>query len=245
MSRWRLGILGGMGPLATVDLMQKLLVATDAASDQAQIPVVAWNVPQIPDRQKALAGRGESPLSAMQEGIRALNVVGVSQIVIPCNTAHYWYDALAAESAAPVLHLVDLTVAAIAAAVERPLAVGLIATEGTLQTQQYQSRLKALGIKVIEPTSAELADLFVPGCYAVKQGRLEQGGQLLSQLAENLVARGADQLILACTEVPLALEAVGKRNAWPAIDPSEVLAKRCAEDWLHHTDGTTQEVSPQ
>ena len=236
MREWRLGILGGMGPLATVDIMRKLLAATAADSDQEQIPVVAWNVPQIPDRQKALAGQGESPLAAMRQGVRALNTLGVSHIVIPCNTAHHWHSDLSAVSLAPILHLIELTVDAIKALPAVPPSVGVIATHGTLATQLYQQRLNALGISVVEPTDDELTALFVPGCYAVKQGQLEKGGSLLAALAERLVARGAAHLVLACTEVPIALEAVGHLDTWPVTDPSEVLAIHCAREWCRHRE---------
>lgn len=77
-----LGILGGMGPLATLDLMHKLLRATPASSDQQQIPHVVWNVPQIADRQQALAGTGPSPLPQLLLGVEQLNRAGASHIVI-------------------------------------------------------------------------------------------------------------------------------------------------------------------
>ena len=104
-----LGVLGGMGPLATVDFMHKLVQEMPAAIDQEHVPVVAWNVAQIPDRQKFLAGTGESPLPAMLEGLQRLVAAGATRIVIPCNTAHNWFDALAAESSVPLIHIVDAT----------------------------------------------------------------------------------------------------------------------------------------
>jgi aspartate racemase len=108
-----LGVLGGMGPLATLDFQHKLLDATPAQSDQHHLPSVVWNVPQIADRQKALAGAGPSPLPQLLEGIEKLNQAGASHIAIPCNTAHHWYPQLSAASDAPILHIVDATLDAL------------------------------------------------------------------------------------------------------------------------------------
>lgn len=225
-----LGVLGGMGPLATLDFQHKLLEATPAESDQQQLPSVVWNVPQVADRQKALAGLGPSPLPQLLQGIDRLNQAGASHIVIACNTAHHWYDALSRASAAPLLHMVDATLESLVA--QKPQRVGIIATKGTLDAGWFQRGSAAHGIEALEPTPEELAEWFVPGCYAVKRGALQEGGALLSLLADALLARGAERLVLACTEVPLALRAVAASSLAQSIDPAQALAQRCAEIWL-------------
>ncbi|WP_437615142.1 aspartate/glutamate racemase family protein [Erwinia sp. V71] len=224
-----LGILGGMGPLATLDLMAKLLRATPASRDQQQIPHVAWNVPQIADRQDALAGRGPSPLPQLLHGVEQLNRVGVSHIVIACNTAHHWYDELAQHSAAPLLHIADATLAALES---KPARVGLIATQGTLDAGWFQQRFATIGSTSVLPTAQELQQWFVPGSYAVKRGELRAGGELLNLQAQALLDRGAETLVLACTEVPLALDAVASPLLAQAIDPTLALAEQCAQLWL-------------
>lgn len=226
-----LGVLGGMGPLATIDFQRRLLEATPARSDQQQLPSVVWNVPQIADRQKALAGTGPSPLPQLIHGIRVLNQAGASHIAIPCNTAHHWYDALSEVSEAPILHIVDATLAALEQEANTPQRVGMIATKGTLDAGWYQQKLAAQGIEVIEPTPAELSQWFVPGCYAVKRGALKEGGELLVQQALALFARGAQKLILACTEVPVALQAVNAPFLHLTFDPAQALAERCSQLW--------------
>lgn len=226
-----LGVLGGMGPLATLDFQRRLLEATPAQSDQQQLPSVIWNVPQIADRQKALAGTGPSPLPQLIHGIKVLNQAGASHIAIPCNTAHHWYDALSEVSDAPILHIVDATLAALDNAADRPQRVGIIATKGTLDAGWYQQKLAAQSIEVIEPTPAELAQWFVPGCYAVKRGALTEGGELLVQQALALFARGAQKLVLACTEVPVALQAVNAPFQHLTFDPAQALAERCSQLW--------------
>lgn len=226
-----LGVLGGMGPVATLDLLQKIIEITPASRDQEHLPVVTWNVPQIPDRQLALAGRGESPLPRLLHAIRQLNLLNVSHIAIPCNTAHHWYTQLAQASRAPLLHLVDIAAAHIANLHPRPQRVGILATPATLQAGWYQQRLATLGIETIIPNQHELEALFVPGCYAVKRGENALGGQLLQQLATRLTDRGAEKLILACTEIPVAFKAIDCHLLPLSIDPAYALAQYCVTLW--------------
>ncbi|KNC12318.1 aspartate racemase [Klebsiella sp. RIT-PI-d] len=229
-----LGVLGGMGPLATVDFMSTLLALTPATRDQEQIPTVVWNVPQIADRQDALAGRGPSPLPQLLNGIEKLNQAGASHIVIPCNTAHHWYSALSNASRAPLIHMVDATIATVAANDPVPRRIGIIATKGTLEAGWYQHGLQQHGITAVVPDEVELNTWFVPGCYAVKRGELAEGGAAFLQQAKALFERGAQNLILACTEVPVALRAVNAPFLPLTFDPARALAGRCSALWQDH-----------
>ncbi|WP_448623144.1 aspartate/glutamate racemase family protein [Dickeya fangzhongdai] len=237
-TRFLIGVLGGMGPLATVDLLQKIIAATPAQRDQQHVPMAVWNVPQIPDRQRALAGIGESPLPALLDGIEHLNRLDVSHLIIPCNTAHHWFDELRSASRAPVLHIADATLAQTQLAlVGTPSPrVGVIATHGTLAAGWYQQRLAALDIETVLPDEQEMDNLFVPGCYAVKRGEVAAGGALFGQLADRLAARGATQLILACTEVAPGLAAAQSRWLARSIDSTEALARRCVALWREQAD---------
>ena len=226
-----LGVLGGMGPLATLDFQHKLLESTPADSDQQHLPSVIWNVPQIADRQKALAGEGPSPLPQLLAGIAKLNQAEASHIVIPCNTAHHWYSELSKASDAPILHIVDTVIDALIQSAEKPQRVGVIATQGTLDAGWFQQRLAAYDIETVTGDANELAQWFVPGCYAVKRGQLLEGGALLSLQAQALLARGAQRLILACTEVPVALRAVNSPFLSLTLDPAHLLAERCSRLW--------------
>ncbi|TKI04801.1 aspartate/glutamate racemase family protein [Martelella alba] len=234
MGGFLLGILGGMGPLATVDLLQKIIEETPASRDQLHAPVVVWNVPQVPDRQLALAGAGPSPLAQLQLGLAQLNRMDVSRVLIPCNTAHYWYPQLAQASRAPILHIADAATEELRRqTVNR---VGLIATQGTLDATLFQPRFAELGIETLIPRAAEMKEWFVPGCYAVKRGDLRQGGEGFARLADALAKRGAERLVLACSEVPPALAAM--RSPWLAIsiDPTRALAKAAVRYWLAYRD---------
>jgi aspartate racemase len=231
MSQPLIGVLGGMGPAATLDLLQKILAETPAQRDQDHVPVVTWNVPQIPDRQKAFAGSGESPLPAMLKGIAALNAAGAQRIVIPCNTAHYWFDALQAASAAPIIHIADATVALLQGGGRDTRAAGILATRATLDAGLYQRRLEQHDIVCIENTAEEMDALFTPGCYAVKRGEFAAGAALLEQAAQCLVARGAQRLVLACTEVPLAFERIQSTLLPVSVDSNRALALACVRYW--------------
>lgn len=228
-----LGVLGGMGPLATVDFLHKLVAATPAVTDQQQIPFVAWNVPQIPDRQQALAGTGISPLPALQHGVQTLLAAGATHIAMPCNTAHYWYAQLANSSShAHFLHIIDASVAQLQQRFPDARRIGLVATGATLHTGLYQRQLAQQGFEVLHNDETELAKWFTPGCYAVKRHALDEGAQLLAQASEALVARGADVLLLACTEVPVALQHARSALLATSIDTTAALADACVAEWL-------------
>ncbi|MDR0578112.1 MAG: amino acid racemase [Candidatus Accumulibacter sp.] len=227
-----IGVLGGMGPLATVDFLHKVVASTPASRDQDHVPMLVWNVPQIPDRQKALAGAGESPLPAMRHGIERLNQSGATRIVIACNTAHLWADALAEASAAPLIHIADAAIAAVERQGKPGGPIGIVATRGTLDSGMYQKRLAAKGLLFLTNTGEEIDALFTPGCYAIKQNRLDEGGALLESAARRLVERGARALILACTEVPVGL-AHARSDLLPiSVDPTQALADACIQYWL-------------
>lgn len=226
-----IGVLGGMGPLATVDFLGKLIAVSTAVRDQDHVATVTWNVPQIPDRQAALAGTGPSPLPALHDGIRRLAAAGATRIAIPCNTAHLWFDDIAAASPVPLIHIAEATLTALARVVEPGKTIGLIATRGLSASGLYQRRLRAAGYGVEVSTEAELDELFTPGCYAVKRNEVRAGARLLEAAAQRLLDRGAHHLVLACTEVPLAFEAIGSPLLERSTDTNRALAQACLDHW--------------
>jgi len=225
------GILGGMGPLAGIDFAKKL---TDAATamhrperDQDQVPFVLWSVPQIPDRVgPLLTGEGESPLPEMARGVAALNELGVDVIAIACNTAHAWHADLAAGSRAPIPNIAEVAVEAVRATpgVAR---VGIIGTEATLKIGMYQQRLDRAGLGCIAPSAEEIETLVKPTIAGVKQGRAREAAGSARAICGALAARGADVVILACTELPIALDAAEERPGVALIDPADALARAC------------------
>ena len=136
-----LGILGGMGPMATVDFMGKIVRNTPASCDQDHIQMVVCSATDVPDRTAAILGHGADPFPAMLNALRRLELSGATRIAIPCNTAHHWHGALQAETSVPIIHIVDAVVDALAQQVHPT--IGVLATDGTVRAGIYQQRLAA------------------------------------------------------------------------------------------------------
>ena len=213
-----------MGPLATVDFLRKLVERTPATRDQEHVPLVVYSVPQIPDRVASILNRAESPLPAMRAGMRVLERSGAQAIAIPCNTAHYWYQDLARDCSVPLLHIADAACAALGSGVAK---VGLLATKGTLAAGFYQQRFAASGYETLINPQAELDAWVAPGIGKVKAGEVAGGGALLQQAVAALLARGAERVILGCTETPLALEHIAAPEFAACVDATAALADAC------------------
>ncbi len=218
-----LGVLGGMGPLASAQFMARLTLLTPAARDQDHVPAVLWSDPRVPDRSRGRMEGGEDPLPWLLRGIRGLQAAGCGAVAIPCNTAHGWYDEMAAEGL-PILHIVD------AAAVElrRVLpagVVGVMGTAGTLHMRLYQDRLERMGWRVIVPDDAEMAALVAPGIARVKANRVAEAYAPLAEAVRALAGRGAQAVVLGCTEIPLGIQAGPWRElGTPLVDTIDALA---------------------
>ncbi|MDR4887772.1 amino acid racemase [Fredinandcohnia sp. QZ13] len=218
-----LGIMGGMGPLATVDLMTKIIRLTPAQNDQAHIHMIVDNYPQIPDRTSAILGKGMNPLPFMIESAKRLETAGADWIAIACNTAHYYFDEIQASVKIPLLNMPKETVRFIDKVGLKTIA--LLATDGTLSTNLYQESLHERGIVVVEPDKMTQEDV-MEGIYAVKSGNLEKGKKLLLQASKTVIAQGAEAIIAACTEIPLVLSEV---DGFKVIDPTEIVAKKIVD----------------
>ncbi|MGA0609630.1 aspartate/glutamate racemase family protein [Caldimonas sp. KR1-144] len=217
------GVLGGMGPAATIDFMNKVLRATPAECDQQHVPMVVSSIPQVPDRTEAFRGEGASPLDAMLASGQRLADAGAQLIVMPCNTAHLWFDELQRAIGLPMLHLVEAAIGEAVAVAGAGAKLGLLATDATLASGLYVNR-GAASVRWLLPTAAETLELVMPGIADVKAGRLEAGAERLLQAAQALQRRGAEVLVLGCTEIPLVLDAA---NApLPVIDATGALARR-------------------
>lgn len=229
MTRKRLGILGGMGPLATVDFLQKLIEETPAGRDQDHIPVIAYSVPQIPDRPAAITGNGESPLPHMLEGIQTLKRAGANAVAIACNTAHYWHDDLVRQGGLPILHIADAACAALPPNnIQR---VGLLATQGTLAAGFYQSRFRERHFDCVLSSDDEQQMLVLPAIDGVKRNDLAAAHALATQAARRLIERGAQVIVMGCTEIPLAIEHQPSDVSVYCIDATRALARACVAWW--------------
>lgn len=222
-----LGVLGGMGPLAAADFLAKLVAETPASRDQDHIPYIAYGVPQIPDRPPAILGHGESPLPHMLRGIAMLKQAGAQAVAIACNTAHYWYDDLLREGGLPILHIADAVCDLLA---ERDItsgSIGLIATDGTLKAGFFQSRFSARGLGCITSSREDQAQLVLPAIACVKANDLPRAHGLAVDAVTRLLDSGAQAVVLACTETPVAIDyAYNPVNA-RCIDATRALARAC------------------
>lgn len=220
------GVLGGMGPLATIDFMRKVLDATPAARDQDHVPMVVCSLPQIPDRTAAFRGAGDSPLDAIVACGRRLASAGADLVVMPCNTAHLWFDEVQDQLQLPMLHLVDAALREALDLAGPQARVGLLATDATIASGLYINRrlADAPPMKWLLPTAAEMLELVMPGIEAVKAGRLADGQARLAEAARALGRRGAEVLVLGCTEIPLVLDAAA--CTLPAVDATAALARQ-------------------
>lgn len=222
-----LGVLGGMGPLATADFMRKLTELTPASRDQDHVPVLVYSNPQVPDRSTAIMGKGESPLPALLNGIARLEGAGADAIAIPCNTAHYWYDEMAAASRVPILHIVGSVCEVLRQKGIDGGTVGVMGTAGTLHTGIYQGYLQRSGYACVLPSDSEMAELVMPGIVAVKAGDLPAAKRVLGDAAQRLEERGAQMVVLGCTEIPLALADASPEAAVRYVDSTAALAQAC------------------
>ncbi|WP_229722906.1 cysteate racemase [Xylophilus rhododendri] len=217
------GVLGGMGPLATVDFLRKVIDATPAQVDQDHVPVVTSSIPQVPDRTAAFQGRGESPLPALVASGQRLVRAGAGLIAIPCNTAHLWFEPLQQALGLPMLHLIDVALDEAVALVGPEARLGLLGTEATLASGLYTGRGHT-GLRWLLPAQDEIARWVTPGIHAVKAGDVPGAAALLVQAAQALADRGAQAIVLGCTEIPLVLN---NGNApIPVVDATAALARR-------------------
>ena len=198
----RIGVLGGMGPSATVDFMDKLVRLTPAVRDQEHLPVIVASLPQVHDRSSAILGQGRDPLPQLLAGIRFLNQIEVGVIAIPCNSSHHWYDDMSRSSPVPILHIAECCVKAIPAQAGGKVAV--LATRGALASGFYQRELARRGIEHFLPGASD-SQVHVDDCIrAIKAGDLQGGGQHLELALRDAAESGAGAVIMGCTEIPIA-----------------------------------------
>jgi aspartate racemase len=200
----RLGILGGMGPAASAEFVNRLVQQTPATCDQEHIPFVLWNEPRIPDRSTSMQSGDDLPLPWLQEGIKGLKHAGCEYIVIPCNSAHFWYSQLS-KIGVPILHIVDSVATELKELNIDKQKIGILGTQGTIESGLYQYHLNRQGWDCIVPTKQEMAGLVTPAIAMIKANKILESQLLLMKSIHSLIDRGAKAIVLGCTELPLAI----------------------------------------
>jgi aspartate racemase len=218
-----LGIFGGMGPEATANMYQLVVRSTPAKQDQDHLPTLIYSLPQVPDRTAAILNHDPSIVPYLVEGVTRLERAGASFIIIPCNTAHYFYDDMQRAVKIPILHMIRETADEVARRYPDRKRVGLLATSGTIATGLYEKELTARGFTVLVPDDAVEADCVMGVIYDIKAGRNRARCEdQLAKAGRHLEKKGAQVLVLGCTEIPLAFNPA--RAHVPVVNATQVLA---------------------
>jgi len=204
-----IGILGGLGPEATVFIFQKILEHTPASKDQEHLRIIIDNNPKIPERLPAILGTGPDPVPAMVASGQALKKAGADFIIIPCVTAHYFLKDLRREIDLPIISMLDETAVRIKTFNPRIKKVGLLAAEGTMKVGLFQERLIREGMETIIPEGADRREaqvnIFKIKDTKAKHDRREIAGRF-REIARKLVERGAEAILIGCTEISVVAD---------------------------------------
>ena len=198
--------------------------------------MVACVAAEIPDRNAAIRGDGQDPLPAMRSALRSLEAAGVHRIAIPCNTAHLWYAALQSQTDVEILHIADAVMNRLS--LSGPGSVGILATTSTIASGLYQHRLAGQERAFMVPSASDQKRLMT-AIRLVKAGQVAQATEILVPLAVGLVGSGCVAVVMACTEIPVALADVDRALAMCLIDATDALAQTCVQACLTNSKGAT------
>ena len=216
-----LGVIGGLGPMATVYFARLVIEMTDASTDQEHLKTIIYSAPDIPDRTEYILGRSDkSPVPGIIEVGLALKNAGAEVLAIPCVTAHCFHHQIESAIGAKTLNALEETAKVLQSAGIRR--VGLAATEGTVQSGVFQRVFEAHGIKVITPSGegqARVNDLI----YKQIKKTLPPDPALFFAVKKELAERGAEAMVLGCTELSLIKRDIDVGKG--VVDVSEVLAR--------------------
>ena len=224
-----LGILGGMGPYASLDFYDKLLKMTPAVRDQDHLHVILDSNAKVPSRVDAIIANGEDPVPQIISGLRMLEDAGADLIAIPCNTSHFYFSSYRSAITTPVVNMVESSVSHISTTFKDVHYVGVLASDASILSGMYQKELLRFGFQPLVPSRYDQESLVTKAIYGekgLKAGYVdEENERLLLEACDNLVTRGAEVIIGACTEIPLVLS--GDNCPVPFVDSSSVLAQVC------------------
>lgn len=220
-----LGIIGGLGPMATAHLLQLVIEMTDAKTDQEHLDVIVFDRPNVPDRTAYLLDRTKtSPLPSMTQTAKTLESLGAGVLCAPCVTSHYFYQELAGSVQIPFINMVTETAAELEAAGRKK--AGIMATTGTVRTGLFQTAFEAAGLESAIPDEAGQALVMSLIYDDIKAGK-PADPEKFKRAAEPLFSAGCDCVVLGCTELSLVKKELGLTRQY--LDALEVLSKRCVE----------------
>ncbi len=218
----RAGILGGLGPQATVDFMAKIVATTPASTDQDHLPLLIDHNPTVPNRHQAIAGETPSVSPDLAAMARRLEKAGADFLVMVCNTAHAYSDDIRQAVSIPFVSMIDIVADEL---VTRGFkSAGIMAAEGCLHAGLYQEALKDRGIEPVLWSDSELHS-FMALVYRIKAGETDADiTSGLEKLAASLAFSGAECLVAGCTEVPLFLNQ--HNSPLPLLSSTDLLVAR-------------------
>lgn len=217
-----IGIIGGMGPLATYDLAEKILNNTVASCDQDNIPVLIDCNTRIADRTAAILHGGADPRPEMKKSAKRLEEAGADVLIMACNTAHYFYDSVCEGINIPVLHMPRLTAQLLLKKGVKK--AGVLATDGTCQSGVYGKALEEEGIEPVYPSSEKQGIIMSLIYDHVKAGKMDFSDLDIDGVISEMKEKGAEVLILGCTELPMAFDIIDDTGI-TSVDPTDVLAR--------------------
>jgi len=221
-----IGILGGMGPEATLDCYSRIISNTPAKTDQEHLRVIIDSNPKVPDRTAAIVAEGESPVPILVAGCRSLQQAGADFIIIPCVSAHFFLNEIQQQIDLPILSIFDVVTETIISDHPQIKTVGLMGTTGTINGGLFQKRLAVEGIKTIVADEIQQANV-MKAIYDIKNFQPARSrSQIASDMAaaaDDLISKGARGIIAGCTEIPLALKQ--EHLSVPYFDALTILAR--------------------
>lgn len=218
-----IGILGGMGPLATVDLFRRIVEMADSPNDQGHPRVLIDSNTNTSDRTAAILNGGADPLPEMVRSALLLERGGADVLIMGCNTAHYFYPEICRFVHLPFLNMLEETAKA---ALDKGFkSVGLLATDGTIRSGVYAREFEHHGIELLTPGPEGQKALMEMIYSGVKAGKTTWPTEAVAQVLSDLAGRGARAAVLGCTELPLAFENYRIESPLPLLDPTAILAK--------------------
>jgi aspartate racemase len=216
------GLLGGMGPEATIDIFQKIVQATNAKKDGDHLRIIVDNNPKIPSRQDAILKGTEDPGPMLSITAQNLEKAGADFIIICANTAHHFYDEIQKAVEIKVLHIIEETAIELKKTHPTIKKVGVLATSGAMKVNVFQTNFNRYGIEVIEvPESiqATIQDAIFSFKYRILTDMVDN----LMNPIDYLIKNGAEAIIMGCTEIPLIITDLNL--SIPVINPNEIIAK--------------------
>ena len=216
-----IGIIGGMGPMATADLFTKLIQMTDAACDAEHIHILIDNNPKTPDRTGAILHGTESPLPYLIRSANRLQTAGADFLLIPCITSHYFMQELTEQIEIPIMSMIEETAKQLQSSHIKKVVV--LATDGTRKAKVFDRVFVKYGIEICYPCAEAQSALMDVIYKGVKAGSSAWDMTALNAEIDRLLSAGAEAVVLGCTELPLAAKMYGINGV--LIDPTDILAR--------------------